>query len=167
MNPDTAALLKATHGHNLSNTHKATKTHRCYTAASVFYWKVWSDWHVQIVVSDPRPEQRQHTEEREGEGQTAAVDERTDGQTEQPPVFSLQPHLSSDSQPKIIANHHAGLPMVQSASASHTHTHAGRQGYWALGWQRHYSLLHKPLPVFTTSDICCLRLHVWIQDLHW
>lgn len=49
---------------------------------------------------------------------------------------------------------------------THTHKPVGRVGYWALGWQRHYRLPHKPLLVFTTSDICCLRLHVWIQNLH-
>lgn len=60
--------------------------------------------------------------ERKEGGRTAAVNERTDGQTEQPPGFPLQPRLQSDSPPEITAEHHTGLPMVQSAR---THT-AGR-----------------------------------------
>lgn len=169
MKPDPAAQNVKLNMSTTSQTLTANKTtpqlhcslHVLLSLRSVFYWRVSTDWHVQAAVSDPRPEQRQRRR-KEG-GRTAAVNEKTDGQTEQPPGFPLQPRLQSDSPPEITAKHHTVLPMVQSAP----HTHASREGCRALGWQRHYSLPHKLLPVFTTSDICCPRLHVWLQHLHW
>lgn len=56
----------------------------------------------------------------------------------------------------------ASTPNTHRVRNIHAHMMAGRVGYWALERLGHYRLPHKPLPVFTTSDICCLRLHVWI-----
>ena len=85
--------------------------------------------------------------------------ESTHSESERKQRASSLDCINSQSSPKTHTHTH---------TRTHTHTHrlAGRAGHWALGWQKHYRLPHKPLPVFTTSDICCLRLHVWIQHFH-
>lgn len=120
----------------------------------------------------------------EEEGGTAAASslgQGTDGQTQQPPVFTPHTHLQPVSFLPLKSQH-----LFNAALHVHTHIHTERQHVstfgrpfhteWAhrgldqrqAGWQgrgqRLYRLPHKPPPVFTTSDICCLRLHVWTQQ---